>query len=311
MEEWASIAYNNYDIIFRSMTEQFKEKALDFYGIHTAPIVRVEAAELPTITVSDRRMDFLFLLADDTYLHLEFQTTFREQDIDRFLQYDVTAYEKYKKPIQTVVIYGADVEDALESKNYGSVTYETKAVFMKNYNGDQIIQSLWAKVESGEELTELDELHLVFLPLMRSSVSRSERAIETVELAKRITDEARQFRLLATIIAISDKFIDEEYVEKLMEVLKMAKVLREIEKRAELKGRILESQQAIKKYLKARYGLTTKETQSKVEKITDLYILGHLLDDIYEAETLDEIERLVHEALVKQEQIGEMTDLSR
>ncbi len=41
-------------------------------------------------------------------------------------------------------------------------------------------------------------------------MDRSERAIETVELAKRMNDEEKQVRLMATIIVISDKFIDKE-----------------------------------------------------------------------------------------------------
>ncbi|WP_231106967.1 hypothetical protein [Anoxybacillus flavithermus] len=300
MSEQTDIAYNNYDIIFRNMTAQFKEKVLDFYGIRTAPIVRVEATDLPTIAVNDRRMDFLFLLADDTYLHLEFQTTFDEKDLDRFLQYDVSAYERYKKPIKTVVIYGADVEKVLEQKSYGSVQYEAQAVLMKKYNGDAIIQNLWAKVENGEELTDLDELHLIFLPLMRSSLNRSERAIETVEIAKRIKNEEKQVRLLATIIAVSDKFIDKEYVEKLMEVLSMARVIRMAEERA----RINESQQAIKKYLSARLGLESKPMQNKVDLITDLYLLHHLLDDLYRAEKKEEMDYLIDVVLEKQKNMG-------
>lgn len=300
MSEQTDIAYNNYDIIFRNMTAQFKEKVLDFYGIRTAPIVRVEATDLPTIAVNDRRMDFLFLLADDTYLHLEFQTTFDEKDLDRFLQYDVSAYERYKKPIKTVVIYGADVEKVLEQKSYGSVQYEAQAVLMKKYNGDAIIQNLWTKVENGEELTDLDELHLIFLPLMRSSLNRSERAIETVEIAKRIKNEEKQVRLLATIIAVSDKFIDKEYVEKLMEVLSMARVIRMAEERA----RINESQQAIKKYLSARLGLESKPMQNKVDLITDLYLLHHLLDDLYRAEKKEEMDYLIDIVLEKQKNMG-------
>lgn len=300
MSEQTDIAYNNYDIIFRNMTAQFKEKVLDFYGIRTAPIVRVEATDLPTIAVNDRRMDFLFLLADDTYLHLEFQTTFDEKDLDRFLQYDVSAYKRYKKPIKTVVIYGADVEKVLEQKSYGSVQYEAQAVLMKKYNGDAIIQSLWTKVENGEELTDLDELHLIFLPLMRSSVNRSERAIETVEIAKRIKNEEKQVRLLATIIAVSDKFIDKEYVEKLMGVLSMARVIKMAEERA----RINESQQAIKKYLSARLGLESKPMQNKVDRITDLYLLHHLLDDLYRAEKKEEMDDLIDVVLEKQKNMG-------
>lgn len=151
-------------------------------------------------------------------------------------------------------------------------------------------------MENGEELTETDELNLIFLPLMRSSVSRSERAIETVELTKRIADEEKQVRLLATIIAISDKFIDQQYVEKLVEVLGMAKVLREVEKRA----RASESQRAIKDYLDARYGLESKDLQKKVEKLTDLDLLHHLLRDLYRAENREEMEQLIQQALEKQ-----------
>ena len=297
MEKRTDVAYNNYDIIFRNMTEQFREKALDFYGIDTAPIVSVEPTDLPAITVNDRRMDFMFLLADQTYLHLEFQTTFHEQDLDRFLQYDVSAYEKFKKRIKTVVIYGADVEEAKEVKNYGSVTYETKAVFMKDYDGDQIIQDLWTKIENGESLTDLDELNLIFLPLMRSEVNRSERAIETVELAKRITNEDQQVKLMATIIAISDKFIDKEYVEKLMEVASMARVLRMAEER----GRILESQNSIKYYLDARFGMETKSMQKEVEQLTDLEMLHDLLRELYRADTRKEMADLIQKKLEKQQ----------
>ncbi|WP_246346298.1 hypothetical protein [Anoxybacillus mongoliensis] len=34
---------------------------MDFYGIRTAPIVQVEAPDLLTIAVNDRRMDFLLM----------------------------------------------------------------------------------------------------------------------------------------------------------------------------------------------------------------------------------------------------------
>lgn len=209
----------------------------------------------------------------------------------------MSAYERYKKPIQTAVIYGANVEKVLEQKSYDSVQYEIQAVLMKNYDDDFISQDLWTKVESGKELTDLDELNLIFLPLMRSSVNRSERAIET---SGKIKDEEKQVRLLATIIAVSGKFIDKEYVEKLMEVLSMARVIRMAEERA----RINESQQAIKKYLSARLGLESKPMQNKVDLITDLYLLHHLLDDLYRAEKKEEMDDLIDVVLEKQKDIG-------
>ncbi|WP_339171733.1 hypothetical protein [Anoxybacillus sp. FSL W8-1294] len=39
-----------------------------------------------------------------------------------------------------------------------------------------------------------------------------------------------------------------------------------------------------KKYLSARLGLESKPMQNKVDRITDLYLLHHLLDDLYRTE---------------------------
>ncbi|WP_255571990.1 hypothetical protein [Anoxybacillus sp. ST70] len=76
----------------------------------------------------------------------------------------------------------------------------------------------------------------------------------------------------------------------------MARVIRMAEERA----RISESQQAIKKYLGARLGLESKPMQNKIDLITDLYLLHHLLDDLYRAEKREEMARLIDITLEKQ-----------
>ena len=66
-----SVTHSNYDVIFKYLTEMFEDKALTFYGLETPPIVRAEKTDLPNIRVDERLMDFVFLLADGSYLHLE------------------------------------------------------------------------------------------------------------------------------------------------------------------------------------------------------------------------------------------------
>jgi hypothetical protein len=58
------IPYHHKDIIFKSLTEIFANRVLDFYDINTAPIVRAEPANLPTITVQEKTMDFVFYLTN-------------------------------------------------------------------------------------------------------------------------------------------------------------------------------------------------------------------------------------------------------
>ena len=82
------IPYHQKDIIFKSLTEIFANRVLDFYDINTAPIVRAEPANLPTITVQEKTMDFVFYLADDSYLHMEFQSTQGPEELGRFMEYE-------------------------------------------------------------------------------------------------------------------------------------------------------------------------------------------------------------------------------
>jgi predicted transposase/invertase (TIGR01784 family) len=65
-----------------------------------------------------------------------------------------------------------------------------------------------------------------------------ERAVETIELAGMIVDETQKTFLTGCVIAISDNFIDREYTRKILEVLRMSKVLRALEEEIRDEGRI-------------------------------------------------------------------------
>ncbi|MDR3599884.1 MAG: hypothetical protein P4L49_05280 [Desulfosporosinus sp.] len=69
-------------------------------------------------------MDFVFYLADDSYLHLEFQSTQGPEELARFMEYDVALYRKRHKTIQTYVVYGAGISDAPQVLNCGSINYQ-------------------------------------------------------------------------------------------------------------------------------------------------------------------------------------------
>jgi predicted transposase/invertase (TIGR01784 family) len=74
--------------------------------------------------------------------------------------------------------------------------------------------------------------------IYQSSHSKQERAVETIELAGMILDENQKIFLTGCVIAISDNFIDREYTRKILEVLRMSKVLRALEEEAKDEGRV-------------------------------------------------------------------------
>ena len=155
-------------------------------------------------------------------------------------------YRKSHKTIHTYVVYGAGISDAPEVLNCGSINYQAKGIFMDRYDGDQLFAALGLKIRSGASLDESERMQLAFLPLMKSSHSKQERAVETIELAGMILDETQKTFLTGCVIAISDNFIDREYTRKILEVLRMSKVLRALEEEAKDEGRVEGSLEAMR-----------------------------------------------------------------
>lgn len=210
-------------------------------------------------------------------MHLEFQSTKSPENLKRFLEYDVALCRKNDKPVHTYVVYGAGITDAIESLDFGSIEYHTRAIYMDRYDGDQIFADLATKIRSGTQLNELDQMHLAFLPLMKSIHVKSERAVEAIELVSILNDERLRTFLTGCLIAISDNFIDQEYVQRTLEVLRMSKILREFEEQAINKGR--------------------QEGRSETLEITakKLYLKGMSIEDIVEITglTKDEVRKFV------------------
>ncbi len=57
-----NITHNSQDIIFKKMSELFKDETLKYYELNLPKIISVKPTELPVINVSDRNMDFVFEL---------------------------------------------------------------------------------------------------------------------------------------------------------------------------------------------------------------------------------------------------------
>ena len=132
------ISQRSRDIIQKYASGLFKDSALSFYGIKSAPVKGLINVELPVVEVTDSSTDYIFLLEDDSYLHLEFQTKYNKKDLTRFLAYDVRLYERDEKEVTTVVIYSAEVKEVESCLKIGSAVYTPQTIMMSNYNGDYL-----------------------------------------------------------------------------------------------------------------------------------------------------------------------------
>lgn len=217
----AAISKHAKDLIQKYTSGLFKNATLEFYGVKTAKIKELINVELPAVEVTGSSSDFIFLLEDDTYLHFEFQTTYSKTDLIRFAAYDMRLFERDGRKVTTLIIYSADVKRADVSLNIGSLVYTPDKVMMNDYDGDAIYSELTAKLHTVHDLTDTDMLNLIFLPLMRNSIPKDELVIKSVELAQRIPDTTKRNACIAAAFAFANRYLDENKVDELLEVLEM------------------------------------------------------------------------------------------
>src|SRR5438128_6312182 len=103
------LSQHSMDVIFKLEARQLGAALARRFGIDLPRVVRYFPTDLPVADVHFEQLDCVFELADGSLLHLEFQTEHRRETIARFLVYDAQLYERYGRPIHTVVIYGANV----------------------------------------------------------------------------------------------------------------------------------------------------------------------------------------------------------
>ena len=212
------------DIIQKYANGLFRNATLEFYGIKTAPIKELINPELPAVQVSGGAADVIFLLEDDSYLHFAFETGYNKDALIKCAGYDLRLFERDGRLIHTVVIYTADVKEKPSGLNIGTLAYNPDMILMGNYDGNVIFAELETKIKAGEELTDVDMLNLVLLPLMKHTISRKELAVDTIKLAQTIPDTTKRNACVAAAFAFTSKYLKETDRESLLEVLKMSEL---------------------------------------------------------------------------------------
>ena len=213
------------DVLQKYANGLFRNATLDFYGVKTAPIKELINPELPNVAVSGGATDIVFLLEDERYLHLAFNTG--HGGIGVMVQsagYDLRLFERDGRDIQTVIIYTSEVKTKPKGLNLSTLGYNPDVILMNDYEGERIFAALEAKINADQDLTDLDMLNLVLLPLMKHTMTRNELAVKTVEMAKMIPDTTKRNACVAAAVAFASTFLNAADMKNLLEVLKMVDV---------------------------------------------------------------------------------------
>jgi hypothetical protein len=214
------------DIIQKYASGLFRNATLEFYGIKTAPIKELINPELPVVEVTNSLADIVFRLEDDTNLHFAFETGHNSNEaMIKCVKYDIRLHERDKRQVYPVIIYTSDVKSKPPPLKIGALTYAPDVILMNDYDGNTIFAGLEAKINTGQELSELDILNLVLLPLMKHTLPRRELAEKTIKLAQNIRDTQKRNACIAATFAFSKSYLNEFDINKLLEVLNMTNAL--------------------------------------------------------------------------------------
>lgn len=211
------------DAVFKKAMEIFKSGAAEFFGLNVVITAPAET-EIKNIDIKTNAMDYLFYTADNGYLHFEFQTTNKLDDIERFLFYDASLYYKSKKKIKTIVVYSSDIKNVKTTLNCGTINYNIDAVYMSKFNGDEKLNNIKFKVKNDIPLTQQDIMTLSFIPLMSSKKSKSAITIKSIEVADNIKSYKDKNNCLMLLYALFDKFGDSDAKKRFKEVISMTDV---------------------------------------------------------------------------------------
>ena len=224
------IAYQNKDILFKILSQTYKEKSFAAYGINLPPIRELLPTNLPKISANEKDIDNLLLLEDGTYAIVDYEAEFKKLNKIKYLNYIARVMEKYYREdgnfsLRLVVIYTGDVKCAEPVFETNCITLRMEQAFLSHIDGETAFDTIRQKVGSGALLEDDDLMNLVILPLTIPGVEGKQAMLEkVVELAEQVKDNEQQIFILSGVIVASDKFINREYLEQIRRRINMTQL---------------------------------------------------------------------------------------
>ena len=285
------------DSVLKSAMDFFRQSAVGFFGIDAVIIAPAET-ELKDIKINTSFMDYTFYTDDGNYLHFEFHTTNKAEDLSRFMFYDASLYYKSRRKVRTMVVYSADISNVDTNIDAGSIKYEVEAFYMNKLDGDEKYNKLKEKIESNENLTDEDILSLTFIPLMNGKLTKTDRTIKSIELASQISQVDEKIKCLTMLFALLEKFGDKESKQKFKEVFNMTDIGKMIledgieqgKKQGKIEGRIEGKYELLIKQLSKKFKKIPEQYKEQLKKLPDetLEIIGLEFIDMKDIKEIEE-----------------------
>ncbi|WCK57437.1 hypothetical protein PP175_25560 (plasmid) [Aneurinibacillus sp. Ricciae_BoGa-3] len=239
-QDGMEIHRNGMDIVQRLMAQkmvgQVPLKALSY---ESSKVKEVLPTEILNVSTKDDQADTLYLLEDDTFLHVEYQTTVKKHDSFRFAGYVMGLYNKYKDDkriskftFNTVVIYAPHIRRGTVNSLFdiGAIQYRFTPIFLNEVHQQKSYIEIIDKIRLNPnvELTEEEKMIILYRPLFNKNKEDIERdTILVVKDIQEMADELEKAKLTGTLFVLVKKYLSDSGQKRIWEVLKEMDIIKE------------------------------------------------------------------------------------
>ena len=172
-EKSVKVAYQNKDISSKFLASMHGDAFAKALGIDMPAVIRNEPTELPSIEVNTMMMDNLFLLEDGSYVIIDYESKYSEENKVKYLNYIARLVkllynqDKQIPVIHIIVIYTADITKDMTTPmvDIGGARVVLTEVFIWDWNTEAILQKISNYVRTNQPLSEEEQIQLIMLPL--------------------------------------------------------------------------------------------------------------------------------------------------
>ena len=276
------------ELINTELLREFAEDGLKFFGIEKK-VKEVAATEIIVLEAKNMFMDYTFLMEDDTYIHVEFQTTNKGiTDLRRFKAYESLFELQVNKDVVTYVVYSGNIKNHLSCYTSGINTYNVKVISMANKDGDKVFDEIVNKIEKNEKIEKEDLISLTFAPIMGGRLSISDKILTAMKIIRDINTEHKH-DIESMLYAFASKFLQGKDLEKVKEELKMTELGKSLIEEGIEKGIEKGKAELLIKMLMKKFKKLPEVYQNKIKQLPEevLELIGMEIFDLESLEDLD------------------------
>lgn len=214
------------DMVMKTAAQYFSDELFPYLGIHEKVTVAAPTEQV-YLEAKSFYEDFNYEVTKEAWIHLEFESdSIREDDLKRFRCYEAMTSYTYHVSVTTYVICSSKVKQILSQLNSGINTYCIIPIRLQDKNADQLFAEVLAKQEKGVPLEKKDLVPLLLSSLMSGDMKQIDRILHSSRLIQEsgVLDQEEITRMQSVLYALANKFLDDEDLLKVREVLFMTRL---------------------------------------------------------------------------------------